>query len=250
MKQGIRAMAEATAVAIAISCGGAAQAQPTSASPFQIVEASIDDIHTAFRSGRLTARQVVQSYLDRIKAYDEQGPDINSVITINPNALAEADRLDAAFATSGLVGPLHGVAILVKDEIDTAGMPTTLGTVVFKDYRPPKDAFAIDKLRKAGAIILGKATLSEFAAGDTYGSIFGVTRNPYDLERTVGGSSGGSGAALAANFSTVTIGEETVASIRRPAAWNAVLSLRPTPGLVSRTGMWDGYPTVHAQMGP
>ena len=129
-------------------------------------------------------------------------------------------------------------------------MPTTLGTLVFKDYRPPKDAFAIAQLKKAGAIILGKATLSEFAAGDTYGSIFGVTRNPYDLERTVGGSSGGSGAALAANFSTVTIGEETVASIRRPATWNAVVSLRPTPGLVSRTGMWDGYPTVHAQMGP
>ena len=246
MKQGIHAMA----IAIAVSLTGPAQAQTTSASPFQIVEASIDDIHTAFRSGRLTARQLVQGYLDRINAYDRQGPNINSVITINPDALAEADRLDAAFRTSGLAGPLHGIAILVKDEIDTAGMPTTLGTVVFKDYRPPKDAFVIDKLRKAGAIILGKATLSEFAAGDTYGSIFGVTRNPYDLERTVGGSSGGSGAALAANFSTVTIGEETFASIRRPAAWNAVVSLRPTPGLVSRTGMWDGYPTVHAQMGP
>src|SRR5262245_61150295 len=222
MKQGIHAMA----IAIAVSFTGSAQAQTTSASPFQIVEASIDDIHTAFRSGRLTARQLVQGYLDRINAYDRQGPSINSVITINPDALAEADRLDAAFRASGLAGPLHGIAILVKDEIDTAGMPTTLGTVVFKDYRPPKDAFVIDKLRKAGAIILGKATLSEFAAGATYGSIFGVTRNPYDLERTVGGSSGGSGAALAANFSTVTIGEETFASIRRPAAWNAVVSLR------------------------
>ena len=165
------------AIAIAVSLTGPAQAQTTSASPFQIVEASIDDIHTAFRSGRLTARQLVQGYLDRINAYDRQGPNINSVITINPDALAEADRLDAAFRTSGLAGPLHGIAILVKDEIDTAGMPTTLGTVVFKDYRPPKDAFVIDKLRKAGAIILGKATLSEFAAGDTYGSIFGVTRN-------------------------------------------------------------------------
>src|SRR5436190_5246688 len=238
------------AVAIAISCLGPAEAQTTSAPPFQIVETSIDDIHMAFRSGRLTARQLVQSYLDRIKAYDKQGPNINSVITINPNALAEADRLDAAFPTSGLVGPLHGITILVKDEIDTAGMPTTLGTLVFKDYRPPKDAFVIDKLRKAGAIILGKATLSEFAAGDTYGSIFGVTRNPYDLERTVGGSSGGSGAALAANFSTVTIGEETAASIRRPGGWNAVASLRPTPGLVSRSGMWDGYPRPNAQRGP
>jgi Amidase len=187
MKQRIHAMAGATAIAIAISSAGAAQAQPTTASPFPVVEASIDDIHTALRSGRLTTRQLVQSYLDRINAYDKQGPNINSVIAINPNALAEADRLDAAFPTSGLVGPLHGIPILVKDEIDTAGMPTTLGTLVFKDYRPPKDAFVIDKLRKAGAIILGKTTLSEFAAGDTYGSIFGVTRNPYDLERTVGG---------------------------------------------------------------
>jgi amidase len=248
MKQGLGALARATAVAITMLGVCAAQAQTTKS--FEIVEATIDDIHMAMRAGRLTARQLVQSYLDRINAYDKQGPNINSVITLNPNALAEADRLDAALRTSGLVGPLHGIAILVKDEIDTAGMPTTLGTVVFKDYRPPKDAFAIDKLRKAGAIILGKATLSEFAAGDTYGSIFGITRNPYDLERTVGGSSGGSGAALAANFSTLTIGEETVASIRRPATWNAVVSLRPTPGLVSRTGMWDGYPTVHAQMGP
>jgi amidase len=251
MKQRIRSMARATAVVIAIVSAGPAQAQTTGSPPFQIVEASIDDIHMALRSGRLTARQLVQSYLDRINAYDKQGPNINSVITINPDALAEADRLDAEFRnTSRLVGPLHGIPILVKDEIDTAGMATTLGTVVFKDYRPPKDAFVIDKLRKGGAIILGKTTLSEFAAGDTYGSLFGVTRNPYDLERTVGGSSGGSAGALAANFATVTIGEETVASIRRPAAWNAVVALRPTPGLVSRTGMWDGYPTLHAQMGP
>src|ERR1700726_4426594 len=236
MKQGIHAMA----IALAMSCAAPTQAQTPSAAPFQIMEASIEDIHTAFRSRRLTARQLVQGYLDRISAYDKQGPNINSVIALNPNALAEADRLDAAFRTSGLVGPLHGIAILVKDEIDTAGMATTLGTVVFKDYRPPKDAFVIDKLRKAGAIILGKATLSEFAAGDTYGSLFGVTRNPYDLERTAGGSSGGSGAALAANFATVALGEETFASIRRPGAWNAVAALRPTPGLVSRRGMWGG----------
>src|SRR5712671_445721 len=227
-----------------------AYTQGRNAQPFQIVETSIDDIHAAIKAGRLTVRQLVQGYLDRIETYDKRGPNINSVITINPDALAEADKLDAAYKRSGLVGPLHGVTVLVKDEVDTAGMPTTLGTLVFKDYRPPRDAFAIEKLRKAGAIILGKTTLSEFAAGDTYGSMFGATRNPYDLERTVGGSSGGSGAALAANFSTVTIGEETFASIRRPAGWNAVVALRPTPGLVSRSGMWDGYPTVHAQMGP
>jgi len=228
---------------------GHAQGRENSA-PFRIVETTIDDIHGAFKSGKITARQLVQAYLDRITAYDKQGPNINSIITLNDHALEDADRLDAAFGSSGLVGPLHGIPILVKDEIDTAGMPTTLGTRVFKDYRPPQDAFPIDKLRKAGAIILGKTTLSEYAAGDTYGSMFGITRNPYDLDRTVGGSSGGSGAALAANFSTVAIGEETFASIRRPAAWNGVASLRPTPGLVSRSGMWDGYPSPTAQMGP
>src|SRR5262245_47735666 len=193
---------KAALIAMAVAMG-AVTAQAQNAAPFQIVEATIDDIHMAMRAGKLTARELVQGYLDRINAYDKQGPDINSIITINPNALAEADRLDAAFRASGLVGPLHGITILVKDEVDTEGMPTTLGTVVFKDYRPPKDAFVIDKLRNAGAIILGKSTRSEFAAGDTYGSMFGVTRNRYNLDRTVGGSCGGSGAALAANFSTV-----------------------------------------------
>jgi amidase len=217
---------------------------------FQIMETTIDDVHAAFKSGGLTARQLIQGYFDRIAAYDKQGPSINSIITLNDHALEDADRLDAAYKASGLIGPLHGIPILVKDEIDTAGMPTTLGTQVFKDYRPPRDAFPIEKLRRAGAIILGKTTLSEYAAGDTYGSMFGITRNPYDLDRTVGGSSGGSGAALAANFSTLAIGEETFASIRRPAGWNGVTSLRPTPGLVSRSGMWDGYPSPTAQMGP
>ena len=229
---------------------GHAQGTKPMADSFQIVEATIDDIHAAYKSGRLTARQLVQGYLDRINAYDKGGPNINSIITVNPRALDDADRLDAAFKTSGFVGPLHGITVVVKDEIDTAGMPTTHGTVVFKDYRPPRDAYPVELLRKAGAIILGKTTLSEYAAGDTYGSMFGVTRNPYDLERTVGGSSGGSGGALAANLATVAIGEETLASIRRPGAWNAVAALRPTPGLVSRSGMWDGHPSPVAQMGP
>jgi amidase len=218
---------------------------------FRVVETSVDEVHAAYKSGALTAHELVQAYLDRIDAYDQKGPAINCIITINPRALAEADALDAAFKKSGrFVGPMHGIPILVKDEIDTAGMPTTQGTLVFKDYRPARDAFVVERLRKAGAIILGKTTLSEFAAGDTYGSLFGATRNPYDLQRTVGGSSGGSGAALAANFSTLALGEETVASIRRPGAWNAIVSLRPTPGLVSRSGMWDGYPSPTAQMGP
>ena len=223
---------------------------PKDKAPFDVMETSIDEIHAAYKSGRLTAHQLVQIYLDRIAAYDKHGPAINSVITLNPHALEEADVLDAAFKKSGPVGPLHGIPILVKDEIDTAGMPTTLGTLVFKDYRPTRDAFVIEQLRKAGAIILGKTTLGEFAAGDTYGSMSGATHNPYDLERTAGGSSGGSAAALAANFSAVALGEETNASIRRPGTWNDVVSMRPTPGLVSRSGMWDGFPTEAAQMGP
>src|SRR5712691_9763474 len=225
------------------------QAQ-SSKGPFQIMETTIDDVHAAYKSGKLTARQLVQGYLDRINAYDKQGPRINSIITLNPKALEEADRLDAQYKNSGLAGPLHGIPVLVKDEIDTAGMPTTLGSVLFRDYRPPLDAFVVARLKKAGAIILGKTTLGEFASGDTYGSMFGVTRNPYNLERTAGGSSGGSGAATAANFSTVAIGEETFASIRRPGAWDDLVTMRPTSGLVSRTGMYDGYPSEPASMGP
>ena len=228
---------------------GFSQTKP-SAPRFEVVEATIDDIHAAMTSGKLTARELVQAYLDRMIAFDKQGPALNCIINLNPRALEDAGRLDTALRRSGMVGPLHGIPVLVKDEIDTAGMPTTLGTLVFKDYRPTRDAFAIDRLKKAGAIILGKTTLSEYAAGDTFGSMFGVSRNPYDLERTVGGSSGGSGCATAANFSTVAVGEETLASIRRPGGWNGVVALRPTPGLVSRSGMWDGYPSPTAQMGP
>src|SRR5437867_10805277 len=238
---------------IAASLGGFLFAQTQTKKPaakFQVVEATIDDIHAAMGSGKLTARQLVQAYFERIVAFDKQGPALNCIINLNPQALEEADKLDAAFKRSGKVGPLHGVPILVKDEIDTAGMPTTLGTVVFKDYRPPLDAFVVTRLKGAGAIILGKTTLSEFASGDTYGSMFGATRNPYDLERTAGGSSGGSGASTAANFSTVAVGEETGASLRRPGSWNDIVAMRPTGGLVSRTGMYDGYPSEPPSIGP
>ncbi len=217
---------------------------------FDLMETSIDEIHAAYKSGNLTCRQLVQMYLNRIAAYDQKGPKINAIITLNPNALAEADKLDAAFKKSGLVGPLHGIPVLVKDQVDAAGMPTTLGSIVFKDYRPPKDSFVVDKLRKAGAVILGKTTLGEFGGGDTYGSLFGATRNPYDLERTVGGSSGGSSAGVSANFSTIAVGEEGFSSIRRPTAWNNVFGMRPTAGLVSRSGMFDGWPETYGSLGP
>jgi amidase len=218
--------------------------------PFQIMETTTDEVHAAYKSGKLTAHQLVQAYLDRIEAFDKHGPTINCIITLNPKALEDADKLDEQYKKTGFVGPLHGIPVLVKDQIDTAGMPTTLGSVVFKNYNPPLDSFVVAKLRKAGAIILGKTTLGEFGGGDTYGSLFGVTRNPYDLERTVGGSSGGSAACLSANLSTLALGEETFASIRRPSTWNDIVGMRPTAGLVSRSGMYDGYPSPVGSMGP
>jgi Asp-tRNA(Asn)/Glu-tRNA(Gln) amidotransferase A subunit family amidase len=221
------------------------------AKDFEVTETTVADVQAAFQAHTLTAHKLVQLYLDRIAAYDQKGPAINCIVTLNPKALEEADKLDAEFAKTGkFVGPMHGIPILVKDEIDTAGMPTTQGTVVFKDYRPPLDAFAVAKLKAAGAIVLGKTTLSEFAGGDTYSALTGNSRNPYALDRTVGGSSGGSGGALAANFATLALGEETSSSLKRPAAWGALTGMRATPGLVSRTGMWDGHPVPTAQMGP
>lgn len=201
--------------------------------PFSVEETSIAGIHAAYESGQLTSRQLVQLYLDRIEAYDRNGPTINSIITVNPEALEEADRLDAAFRTSGFVGPLHGIPVLVKDMIDAVGMPTTMGSILFKDYYPDKDALVVEKLKSAGAIILAKVTLAEFARGDTYGSLYGETRNPYDLERTVGGSSGGSAASVSANFGAVAVGQEGFASIRRPSAWNSTVGIRATTGLVA-----------------
>jgi amidase len=218
--------------------------------PFRVEEATIEVIHAAYKSGQLTSHQLAQLYLDRISAYDKKGPAINSIITLNPNALKEADRLDAAFKASGFVGPLHGIPVIVKDQVDAQGMPTTLGSVMLKDFYPDKDSFVVAKLRAAGAIILGKGTLGEFGGGDTYGSLFGATRNPYALDRTVGGSSGGPSASVAANFATVAVGEEGAASIRRPATWNDLAGMRPTAGLVSRTGMWDGWPAINGSLGP
>lgn len=217
---------------------------------FHLLDATIEDIQNAYKSGQLTSRQLVQLYLNRIEAYDQNGPKINSIITVNPKALEEADRLDKALKASGPVGPLHGVPVILKDQIDAKGMPTTMGSVLFKNYHPDKDAFAIEKLKKAGAIILAKATLGELGGGDTHGSLFGSTRNPYDLNRTVGGSSGGPGASIAANFATLAIGQEGFASIRRPSTWNSLVGMRPTAGLVSRAGVWGGWPTLNGSLGP
>jgi amidase len=218
--------------------------------PFHLLEATIEDIHSAYKSGGLTSHRLVQLYLNRIEAYDKKGPGLNAIITINPKALEEADRLDAAFKASGFVGPLHGIPVILKDQMDAKGMPTTLGSILFKDYYPDRDAFVAEKLKKAGAIILAKGTLGELGGGDTFGSLFGFTRNPYALDRTPGGSSGGPGAGLAANFATVAVGEEGFASIRRPSTWNSLVGMRPTAGLVSRGGMYDGAPQVNGSLGP
>ncbi|HWH77637.1 MAG TPA: amidase family protein, partial [Candidatus Binatus sp.] len=145
---------------------------------FNLLETTIDQVHSAYRSGELTCRQLVQMYLDRIENYDKRGPALNAVISLNPEALKEADRLDAAFKHSGLVGPLHGIPIIMKDQGDATPMPTTLGSLLFKDYKPDRDAFVVDRLKKAGAIILAKSTLGELGGGDTHGSLFGSTKNP------------------------------------------------------------------------
>lgn len=217
---------------------------------FNVVETTIADIHSAYQAGRLSARQLVQLYLDRIDTYDKRGPGINALIALNPRALEEADRLDAAFKASGFVGPLHGIPIIMKDQGDVTEMPTTLGSVLFRDHMPKRDAFVVARLKKTGAIFLGKATLGELGAGDTHGSLFGSTRNVYDLERTAGGSSGGSAASVSANFSTVAVGQEGFASIRRPAIWNGVVGMRPTAGLVSRSGVYAGWPAINGSLGP
>src|SRR5690349_7008848 len=220
------------------------------AATFNLLETTIADVHAAYRAGHLTARQLVDLYLERIDAYDKNGPALNAIITVNPQAPAEADRLDAAYKSSGFVGPLHGIPIVLKDQADAKGMPTTLGSLLFKDYYPDRDAFVVEKLKKAGAIILAKATLGELGGGDTHGSLFGSTKNLYDLARTAGGSSGGSGASVSANFCTVAVGQEGFASIRRPSTWNCIAGMRPTAGLVSRSGVYAGWPSVNGSLGP
>ncbi len=218
---------------------------------FNVMEATIADVHAAFRHGELTARELVELYLARIAAYDQKGPAINSLISINPRAVEEASALDAAFKRDGgFVGPLHGIPIIVKDQINVKGMKTTLGSVLFRDYEPGTEGFAIAKLRAAGAIFLGKSTLGELGGGDTHGSLFGSTRNVYDLARTAGGSSGGSGASVSANFCTVALGQEGFSSIRRPATWNGIVGMRPTVGIVSRSGVYGGWPTINGSVGP
>jgi amidase len=216
----------------------AAIANPIYASELQIEETTIPQIEQAFRNHTLSCHALVKTYLDRIAAYDKQGPKLNAILTLNTGALAEADRLDAAFAKTGAVGPLHCVPIVLKDNYNTTDLPTTGGSESLAGARPSKDAFVVARLRSAGAVVLAKSNMHEFAlAGTTISSLGGQTLNPYDLTRTPGGSSGGTGAAVAANLAMAGTGSDTVNSIRSPASANALAGIRPTRGLLSLNGI-------------
>ena len=227
-----------------LGAGGAGLA----AQGFQLEEATIAEVHAAFLSGDLTCVQLVQGYLDRIEAYDQQGPRLNTVAHLNPAALDEAARLDAALASGGLSGPLHCIPVLLKDQVETSDMPTTYGSALFQDFVPVRDATITARMKDAGALIIAKTNMGEFASRYV-GSGFGVIRNAYDPQRNPSGSSGGTGAGVAANLGMIGIGEDTGGSIRGPAAVHSLVGLRPTLQLVSRFGMMPANPTTDT-MGP
>ena len=218
------------------------------AQQFDVMEATIPGVHAAMDARRLSCRALVQAYLDRIAAYDKQGPALNAIQHVNTRALAEADSLDAVLKAKAPRGALHCVPVLLKDQVETRDMPTTYGSIIYKDFTPLRDATIVQRLEGAGAIIIAKTTMGEFA-GRYVGSAAGIIRNAYDPTRNPSGSSGGSGSAVAANFGLVGIGEDTGGSIRGPAAVSSLVGLRPTLQLVSRFGMLPANPTQDT-MGP
>jgi amidase len=206
---------------------------------FQLEEATIDEIHDAFKSRKLTVEALVSAYMERIEKIDKSGPAINSIIAVNPKALEAAKELDDQLAKTGkLSGPLHGIPIAVKDQIETKDVQTTFGSAAQMGYVPKDDATAIKKAKAAGAIILAKTAMPDYATSwFAFCSAIGETKNPYMLSRDPGGSSGGTGAAVSANLATIGIGEDTGGSIRLPASFTNLVGVRVTPGLISRTGM-------------
>ncbi len=218
------------------------------AQQFEVMEATIPGVHAAFDARRLTCRALVQAYLDRITAYDKNGPALNAIQHVNARALTEADSLDGVLRARGPRGRLHCVPVLLKDQIETRDMPTTYGSALFRDFVPQRDATVVQRLEGAGAIIIAKTTMGEFASRYV-GSAFGIVRNAYDPTRNPSGSSGGSASGVAANFGLVGIGEDTGGSIRGPAAVSSLVGLRPTLQLVSRFGMLPANPTQDT-MGP
>ncbi|MBD3884997.1 hypothetical protein IFO70_25015 [Phormidium tenue FACHB-886] len=207
---------------------------------FKLIEATIEEINKAFEFEALTAEELVRLYLNRVEAYDQQGPTLNSMISINPNALEVAQQLDQERRAGTLKGPLHGIPIVLKDNFDTVDLPTTAGSIVLKDSIPPDDALSTRLLREDGAIILGKANMREFAARGglgVYTEYGGETRNPYNFNRNASGSSGGTGAAVAANFAVLGTGSDTGGSIRGPSSFNGLVGIRPTRGLIPLDGI-------------
>jgi len=219
--------------------------------PFEFDEATLATLQSGIMSGKLTARSIAEKYLERIDAVDKHGPAVNSIIELNPDALATADGLDRERQAKGPRGPLHGIPVLIKDNIATHDrMQTTAGSLALVGSVPPKDAFVVKRLRDAGAVILGKTNLSEWAnirsshSSSGWSGRGGQTHNPYALDRNPSGSSSGSGAAVAANLCAVAIGTETDGSIVSPANNNGIVGIKPTLGLVSRAGI---IPIAHSQ---
>lgn len=236
-------------LAFLLACGftleGAAQSRPQGSPAVEVYEATIPELQAAMARGEVTSVQLVDAYLARIAAYDQQGPALNSIIRLNPRARDEAAALDSERRTRGPRGPLHGIPVILKDNYDTADLPTTGGSIALANTVPPEDAFVVKRLRAAGAVILGKSNMHELAAGiTTISSLGGQTRNAYDPRRCPGGSSGGTGAAIAASFAAVGWGTDTCGSIRIPAAFGSLFGLRPTHGLASRSGI---IPLSHTQ---
>ena len=222
---------------VAFALLSAAHSDAGQAREIDFTTATIAEINAAVDAGVLDAERLVELCLARIEAYDDQGPEINAVISVNPNARQRARELDAERERSGRRSPLHGIPVLLKDNFDTADIPTTAGSFLLQDSRPPDDAFVVRKLREAGAIVLAKVNLSEFASGGAMSSLGGITRNPHDPARTPSGSSGGTGAAVAAAYGFVGLGSDTGGSIRGPSTANGLVGLKPTLGLLSRDGI-------------
>jgi amidase len=239
-----RKIAGLLSIFLMCSSGAAhAQPRPQGDAAFHVLEATIEGIHAALRSGQTSCSLLVQAYLKRIAAYDQTGPALNAVQNVNPDALRMAADVDARFKASGeLGGPLSCIPVLVKDEVNTNFMPTTYGSALFKTFVPARNATIVNRLQAAGAIILAKTNMGEFAQAYS-GSAFGDCHNAYDPRRSPSGSSCGTAVGIAANFAAVGIGEDTGGSIRGPASHGSLVGLRPTLPLVSRAGMMPFAPT-------
>ncbi len=238
----LRRGAAAAIIALAASVAGGCAAPPAEPGPPDVVELDIAGIHAGLESGTFTCAALVDAYLARIEAWDRRGPALHAIVVVNPEAQARAAEADARIAAAGgrIERPLECVPMIVKDNYDTVGLPTTAGSASLADSLPPDDAFQVGRIREAGAIVLAKSNMAEFAFSpyESLGSVVpGHTRNPYDPTRVPAGSSGGTGAAVAASFGAVGLGTDTGNSIRGPSSHNALFGIRSTMGLTSRDGI-------------